>query len=365
MISFIILIFVIILGALIKNKRLSAGILAFYMWLLLAFSYGNTDYASYENQFRYYNTINRSYSISNFGYQALSRLFYPLGVDYATFLIIEATIIMVLITIFAVKNSKNPYLCLLLVCIYPFIIDCTQVRTFFAAALMITAISIYANGKGLKSYIGMMIFLLLAFSIHFSFAAFLIFLLMPLMQKKYIPVWIVIVGFIEVILFSNIGRLALLITNQSQVERYFSKSVSGLTVIFLIVYFAVMYLPIIVTSRNLDNWFEEESRERRFAEIVIKVNILMLIFVPYCFITNDFMRYFRSIFVLNYAMLINAFCVQKRIIDYKVSLRRLPVSYGLLLLESAFAVFSNYYYIAHLYWDSVVLPLFQNNLLIP
>lgn len=82
-------------------------------------------------------------------------------------------------------------------------------------------------------------------------------------------------------------------------------------------------------------------------------------------ITNDFMRFFRSISILNYALLINAFYIQKNKIDYKVSLRRLPVSYGLLLLDAAFATFSNYYYIAHLYWDSVVLPLFQNNLLIP
>lgn len=262
-------------------------------------------------------------------------------------------------------NDSLLYLCLLFVCIYPFIIDCTQVRTFFAAALMITAISIYANGKAIKSYIGMLIFLMLAFSIHFSFAAFLIFLLMPFMQKRYIPVWIVIVGFLEVILFSNIGRFALLIMNQSQVDRYFSKGVSGLTVIFLIVYFAVMYLPILITNTHLDDLFEEGSKEKRFAEIVIKVNILMLIFVPYCFITNDFMRFFRSISILNYALLINAFYIQKNKIDYKVSLRRLPVSYGLLLLDAAFAAFSNYYYIAHHYWNSDVLPLFRNNLLIP
>lgn len=365
MISFVILILVIILGALIKNKKISAGILAFYMWLLLAFSYGNADYVSYENQFRYYNEINRSYSISNFGYQALCRLFYPLGVDYATFLIIEASIILILYYIFAVKNSRNPYLCLLLVCIYPFIIDTTQVRTFFAAALMITAISIYADGKGTRSYLGMMIFLILSFSIHFSFAAFLIFLLMPITQRKFIPVWIDIVGLIEVLLFSNIGRVALLITSQSQVDRYFSKGVSGLTVIFLIVYFIIMYFPVLVTGRHLDEWFEEDSREKRFAEIVIKVNILMLIFVPYCFITNDFMRFFRSIFVLNYAMLINVFYIQKSRIDYRVSLRRFPITYGLLMLEGAFAAFSCYYYIIHLYLESVVLSLFQNNLLIP
>lgn len=126
-----------------------------------------------------------------------------------------------------------------------------------------------------------------------------------------------------------------------------------------------MYLPVVITGRHMDDWFEKGSRERRFAEIVIKVNILMLIFVPYCFITNDFMRYFRSIFVLNYAMLINAYCIQKRTIDYRVSLRRIPVTHGLLLIETAFAAFSNYYYIIHLYYESVVLPLFQNNLLIP
>lgn len=226
MISFALMILIILLGALIKNKKISAGILAFYMWILLGLGYGNTDYASYENQFSYYNTINRSYSISNFGYQALCRLFYPLGVDYAMFLLIEAAIIIILYYIFAVRNSKNPYLCLLLVCIYPFIIDCTQVRTFFAAALMITAISIYANGNGIKSYIGMLVFLVLAFSIHFSFAAFLVLLLMPLMQRKFIPAWVVIVAFIEVILFSNIGRFAPLITSQTQINRYFEKGVS-------------------------------------------------------------------------------------------------------------------------------------------
>lgn len=365
MISFTILIFVIALGAIIKNKKISAGILAFYMWILLGFGYGNTDYASYENQFRYFNVVNRNFTISNFGYQTLCRLFYPIGIDYATFLVIEATVIIVLYYIFTLKNCKNPYLCLLLVCIYPFIIDTTQVRTFFAAALMITAISIYANGNGIRSYIGMLVFLVLAFSIHFSFAAFFIFLFIPLMQRKYIPLWIVIVALIEVLLFSNIGRMALLITNQSQIDRYFGKGVSGLTVIFLIIYFAVMYLPVLITSRHVDDWFEEGSREKRFAEIVVKCNILMLIFVPYCFITNDFMRFFRSIFVLNYAMLINAYCNQKNNIDYKISLHRFPITHGLLLLETAFAAFSNYYYIIHLYWDDVVLPLFQNNTLIP
>jgi hypothetical protein len=365
MISFALLILVILFGAFIRNKKISAGILAFYMWLLLAFSYGNSDYASYENQFRYYNVVNRNWSISNFGYKALCRLFYPMGVDYATFLIIEASIIIILYYIFVVRNCKNPYLCLLLVCIYPFIIDTTQVRTFFAAALMITALSIYADGKGLRSYIGMLIFLMLAFSIHFSFAAFLVFLMMPLMQRKYISAWAIIVAFIEVILFSNIGRIALLITSQSQIDRYFGKGVSGLTVLFLIIYFIALYFPVIVTGKHLDDWLEEGSREKRFAEIVIKANILMLIFVPYCFITNDFMRYFRSIFVLNYAMLINSYSMQKATIDHKLSLRRVPISQFLLVVEMAFALFSNYFYVLRLYWDTVVLPLFQNNVLIP
>lgn len=365
MISFAILIFVIFICAFIRNKKLSAGILAFYMWILLAFSFGNTDYASYENQYQYYNTINRNYSISNFGYQALCRLFYPMGINYASFLIIEASIIMVLYYIFAVKNCKNPYLCLLLVCIYPFIIDTTQVRTFFAAALMITAISIYAEGKGVRSYIGMLIFLMLAFSIHFSFAAFLIFLMMPLMREKYIPLWVVIVALIEVLVFSNTGRLALLITSESQLDRYFGKSVSGLTVMFLIIYFIVMYLPVVITGKHLDSWNEDGSKEKRFAEIVIKVNILMLIFVPYCFITNDFMRYFRSTFVLNYVMLINSDYIRQQKDFQKINLHHIPVTHFLLGVEIAFALFSNYFYILKLYWDTVVLPLFQNNLLIP
>lgn len=365
MLSFLLLIAILILGLLIPNKKISTTIFLIYLWILLAFGYDNPDFLNYSNMYKYFSVVNRNLTISNFGFQILCRIFYNLGLNYQQFLVIEASAICIMLGSFVIKNCLNPFACVILFFIYPFIIETTQIRNCFAAMLMITAISMYVNNNGSKSYFLMVMFLVLSFSIHFSYAAFLILFLIPFMKKKYLLFWVMMIFFLQLILFTNINRIALLITNQNQILRYLGRSVSIETMLFLVAYFLIMYFPVYFINKYINQWFIAGTKLKKLAETVVKVNILMLVFIPYCFITNDFMRFFRSIFILNYCVLINAYYLNKNMVVKRIKLNKFPLINLLTYIEMFFSAFSCYFYIIMPYLDIIVIPLFKNNAIIP
>lgn len=366
MLSFLLLVFIIVLTYAMKNKRKATWILAAYMWILFAFSYGNADYDSYANQFSYYAKYDFERTIYNGGYKLLCRLLYPTGMKYQTFLILEVTVALGLLTYIIVKYCKEPYLCMLMYCIYPYIIDTTQVRTFFAVSFLVTGIVIYAQRPSMKTYLAMAGFILLASSIHVSFFVYLILLLTPLLDKKY---WVVIGILVFMISVGIVWNIDLITPVIRYGMNYLDKRISWKTVIGLIIYFISFYFPIYQMNNNVQNIYEKSCQETKFISTIFRINILMLAIVPWCFITNDFMRLYRAIIIINYMAVLNGnLTLKKAKIDshkIAINLRAITVPDICLMVEIIVAIMSNILFISSLYWDTVVLPLFQNNLLIP
>ena len=340
----------------LKKNRIYAILLLAFLFVLLAFQYGNADYFSYENMYTYFAGRNGTNTFSNIGYKWLCILFFELGLSYDQFLIVEAILGLGIIGYVVFKNCKLPGLVLVLYLIYPYMMDTVQVRNFLAEAVVLLGISLYINLPALRGYIYMAICLLAASLIHVSALVYLVFLLLPLMKTKHVKVLIVFGVLFECVLMAYAKEIVQLLGMNEHVTSYFDKRISVYTAIFLIFYFSIAYIGL----NQMKRINPENEKYARWNLIVNRVNILILPFVPLCFITNDFQRIYRNVFLLSYIAVVNLYETAKQ---HRVAFPKMKLETVLLIGTFGYAAVSNVIFVTSLYWDTVVLPLFENNVL--
>lgn len=356
--TLLLLLLIIGIGALIRNKKISAVMLAIYLWVLFAFSTNNSDYASYVNQFFVYGRSLPS-NIANIGYRLLCVLYYTRGLKYENLLMTEATVGLLILTFVSLKYSKNPFWSIVLYTIYPFIIDTTQVRTFFASSFIILGLAVYSANRRKSDYIFFAVCIIIASLIHVMCFALLALLLIPLFERMKWHQWLIVIFLIEGLIAINFTRLALLVTSESHVNSFMSKSTSIFSKVFMLVYFALMIAGVIWSSHRVHY---ELDKDACFADGIYKANMIMLIFLPLTLVTNDFLRLYRCITILDYILIINGTVETRR--EGGHDIHHFPIQYIVQLGAVCFSALSNYAFISFLYWDTVVQPLFMSNSLI-
>ena len=352
----LLILFALLLLACVKKKKADGILLLFFLWLLFAFQYGNADYASYENMYRHYALWDTGFTFSNIGYKVLCDIFFNLGFTYQQFLVIEATVGMAVIACVIFKNCKIPALVVVLYFIYPYMMDTVQVRNFLAEALILLGISLYINFYTFKGYAYMAICLVFASLIHVSALTYLILLLLPLLKREYLKILIVFAALFELSLIFYMKEIVNLLGLGDHISGFFDKSISAFTAVFLVAYFLIAYI-VFRKLRKEDNLDEKDAR---WNIIVTRVNVLLIPFLPLCFVTNDFQRLYRNVFILSYIAIVNLYAARRK---YKVKLPLMKVETMILLGTFGYAIVSNIVFVTSLYWDTVVLPLFENNIL--
>lgn len=342
--------------AFIRKKKIYAIFLIVFLWVLFAFQYGNADYFSYENMYQHFAVYDTSNSFSNIGYKILCRVFFSFGIKYDQFLVIEATVGLLIIAYVIFKNCKYPGIVLVLYTIYPYIMDTVQIRNFLAESIILLGISLYINQAEFRGYIHMGICLVIASLIHVSALVYLVLLLIPALKKKYLKIIIGFAVVFEFVLIAYIKEFVAIMQLGDHVSSYFYKSISPFTAVFLTLYF-ISAAAILNCVQNISL---RNNQYTKWNAVVSRVNILMLPFIPLCFVTNDFQRIYRNVFVLSYIAVVNLYYSGNK---NKVSFPHVKVETMLLVATFGYAIVSNIVFVTLLYWDTVVAPLFENNLL--
>ncbi len=356
------LIGMILVTSLIPNKKIGSLLLFVYLWILFAFSYGNADYFNYQFQYQMYGAGFEFDKIQNVGFKFICKIANDIGLDYQTFLIIEATIILAILFGVIIKFSDNPWVVTVLFIVYSFPIDTVQVRMFLGRSVVLLGLTIFLSAKSkLIKCIGMIVCTLIGALIHVSLFAYLLFFLISFLEEKYLKFWIIGIVVLEFVMFRNFQTIALLVTSTSNVNEYMSKSVSVAYVIFVISYMFVNYIISYSCYRISQKKDVVDSKRSSFIDFVFRINTLLLIFVPLACVANDFFRLFRISCFLNYIVISN---IHQNAESYRDCTPPINMVFLCKFGTIVIAILSNYMFISSSYMDTVVKPLFEYNLFI-
>lgn len=338
-----------------------------FMFLIMWFLFGwNTDNADYDNYQRIYDSISQygGYSGVEIGFEFVCRMGATLGLSYNGFLMIYSFIGLSLIASTARKYSTNHAIMFILYFIYPFLVDIVQIRNFMAMALVIFATRYLVTNEN-KDYLKYIIFVLLASTFHYSALFYMLFLLVKIKSYKkliYVTLAMVIIGLFARSLFPSIvGRFL----SMERYGSYFSDGTSFYRIILFFIYFCVSatltyYVYKRIKSDNSVGPLHEADKKKReqhaFAEVVMKINIL--IFVAYVLVLVDvnFIRLIRNILPLNYIV----FSMIKP--KYRITKNVNVLVHSWIFWT--FVALSSGIFLFVISYQGVVYPVFNNNLVL-
>lgn len=344
-----------------KNRfNFAYSLMLLIMWIFFGWNTSNADFLNYKH---IYDIINYSggYSGVEFGFEFVMKLSNYLGLSYYSFLKVYSLLGLLFITSSIKKYSNNSTLVLFLYLVYPYLLDVVQIRNFMAMAIMVYGIRFLVS-RDKKSSILYIISIMVASSFHYSALFYLVFLLVRIKKVKKIfaiSLFVIISGFLTSSVFSG------LILNLLRLERYqvyFVGSTSLYGKALFVFYFIAstiliyfIYKKIIKIKENARNnsmyFISDEQYE--FADVVMKINILILISYVLVYLDVDFVRIYRNILPLNYIL----FSIIKPKGKFEMNLNVFLHSWFFL----AFVVLSSGAFVYYQTFDSVVLEILFNN----
>jgi len=337
------------ISSLLKGKgKLLSRMLLVFMWILFWGSYNNADYLNYRTFYDYVSNYGAGFSTSDVGFVMLARFAAKFGLEYHHFLMILSFVGIYLITETAKKYSTKPQLVYMLYFIHPYLLDVVQIRNFFAMAIIIYCFR-YIEQEGIGNNIKFVVGVLIAFSIHAISILFLPIVLLKKLEVRRLALVVFIVLLIGIPLaYSNFFQIvASKIVGVQRVENYFiNRARFGFLIQFFIQFFIFLmihYSKVVIEKRNGAN---------KFVDLVYKTNLYLITLFPLYIINGTFERGFRMIMILNYIVFSKLYMTS--------NIREKGIILGVIFVF-AFLLFSHYIFMP--YRDTVLFPIFQNNLL--
>lgn len=348
-----------------KNRITFEAIFLFaflFMWILFGWNTGNADYFNYQHIYKSIDLYGR-YKGVEFGYEFVCRIAVAIGLSYNGFLVFYSFIGLSLITSTARKYTNNLSFVFVLYFIYPFLLDIVQIRNFMSMAIIIYATR-YLVADTKKDYIKYIIFVILASTFHVSAFFYMIFLLVRIKSRKkltYVTLAILIIGV-------PLTSLLPYIVNTLHMERYsiyLSFSTSFYAKVLFVVYLGTSIALTYYGYRGirkkkyqlelheLDTKIENQIE---FAEVVMKINIVILVVYVFILIDVDFIRLYRNILPLNYIL----FSMTKPKNKITKSAKKFVHSWCVF----AFVTLSSFAFIFLRTYQGVVYAIFKNNSII-
>lgn len=209
--------------------------------------------------------------------------------------------------------------------IYPFLNDVIQIRNFLAMSIVVLAISCLVN-EGTKAMLKYCVLISFASLIHISSIFYFLLLLARVFSTKTLAK-IVLLGSVLIIPLSYTDfypRVASLVTSNDKILGYFTRrTTTGMILIFFVLafFFLTYYLIFRAYARNTSRDFREVSNRGlsfdsfdRLSKTIYSINILLLLTAPLLIYNFNFIRFYRNILVINYAVIVEIIFRQK---DYR------------------------------------------------
>lgn len=321
--------------------------------ILFGFNTNNVDYINYQNA---YNQITSGEINNYFGtvFTLIIKLSGYLKLSYQQFLIAISVITIFILVIGLKKITNRINITLLLFMIYPFVFDIVQYRNFLAYAICLYGIHfLLKDSDEIKNLCLFIIFVIIGSSIHSSMVIYLSFILIKIKNYKYFLLSIIII-FSTIIVFSINNNLLESTLKLLGLDSFLRYEVDGSISTFL--QYFVVYVALLILSLLKFNFKFKSNR--------VKILIVIIIFIPFILLNGTSARFFRNLFVLFYAFILNSNdkneLTKRKIIINERFIKNMFVYTCLLTI--VISVFINQL-TSGLYYDTVLKPIIENNLL--
>lgn len=299
----------IILCCLKKDSKLLFISTLLFMWVLFAFSGENADTEVYYSRFYNYESLE---AITEPGFNLVMLIFNKLHFTYQQFLMLFSLIFVFVVGYFIKKNTPNYALALILYFIFPFSIDIVQVRNSLGFLFIILAFK-YLLSDDKFSSLKYFFFILLAASFHLSAIFFLVFVVIKRISIKQTIVLTILIIMLSLFILefgilenlntylsgiwrfeSIIDRMRLHDYNLQDILKITLKSLIALSLFLVVFYFTIINIK----RSKLD--LNEKNHRLRFIYTLIKLNILVMIILPFYQISLDLYRLQRILYLFNF-----------------------------------------------------------------
>lgn len=349
------------------NKKHIISVLLSFLFLLLLMG-GNSDNADYSNYQSSYQEAANFWNVkkSYWAYYFSMFFFNKLGLSFEIYHFAIYGVGLFFIYCLMRKTMGWSLLFLLFYCIYPMMMDPTQMKNFMAMVIFSYAATFLIDSS-FKNDIKYIFLVILAAGFHLSAFIYLpLFIFRRFTNKKHFMTILIVGVFAISILFSFTSLNSFLMTTMtafiaddiSSKEAYFYQ---GVRLGFLPYLFAniVIFLIANYLRKNAKSSFELTEYQKNFLNLVFIISAYAFLFVPFYQFTLDFARFFRDLFLIfsvGMALGIRGLSVSKQ--RFVISVKQ-GIVFGIYFV-TLLILFG--WDISRVY-DTVVQPLFNSNVL--
>lgn len=290
-----------------------------FMWVLMGWNHSVADYRLYYIRYtnpEIYGTLEPLYVT----FQNIGKM---VGFDYSSFQIVM-TFIFLCIRMIAIRTlSTRPNFVVSLYLLFPFIMDITQLRMFYATSIILLGIVYLLKRKKIDNII-FVLFVILATMIHSACICYLL-LLIPINIenfniKGYLRIIILMCLILFIMLFSgSLYELACIISSflgfgtkfvetvfaAGQAYKATNKIVYMLIIFLFFFVFNLIFKKACKRYKLLENenqvTFKTIAKNKELVDICYKINYTLLIILPFAWFTGDIYRIQHGVLILFYS----------------------------------------------------------------
>lgn len=355
--SFFISILLFFAGLIKRNSKIAVILLFALLWVLFGW---NTDNADYTNYVRGYSWAHGAFRFnSEVGFQLINKLFIFAGLEYKHLLIVLSFSGLLLIYKTIKLHTENAAFVLALFFLYPFIKDVVQIRNFLIMSMILyaTQFIIFEQKRGTLKFV---IIVLLTTTIHFSSIVYLLLLFSRQKNVNSVTIFSIFITLLGLLLvFTNIiQNIAGIFFPFEKVNHWFSTKFNYGVIIAVLIYAVNLFLIFYVYKKIKINTTIKNSKINKnliFTIAVYKINIILLLLFPLYMFNMIFFRLYRNMFILNYIV----YSIGLSYIKLK-SIETIVFIFSIVLFLLSLTILQ----IIYPYYDTVFLPVFQNNSII-
>lgn len=355
-----ILTFIVIILNLLFYKSKKILILDFiYLFIMLGLSYGSYDTLIFIDRYNH-PEIYKDFTEPVFN--MIVNIFHNFGFNYRQFMIILASIELIMIFRFIRKHTKIPGCVLCLFIIFPMLEMFEQLRFFLAFTIVLT-IGIDALIEKKSFYRSKFIIsIIIASLIHSATIFCLLFLICDIFNEKMIKK-IVAIGIITILIFGifpSVLEVVNMIIGDNKMEiltRIQKGQIGQFGCSMLTACISIEYIIMYLYSKKRKNKFSISDEDEKYLNLIYKINIMNLITIPLIYLFSvAFMRMAVFSIILNYIGFSKIIISMNKKYD---SNKSIPVLLILLIfISTIFFGFSNHTQIA---FELKIRPFFEEN----
>ena len=269
----------ILLGLFLPKSNIVALLTIVFLGWLSLISINITDFSSYQGI--YYAISKDQLYQTGYGWYFLNSIGRNLGLTYIQFktILVIVSLILLFITIKCFVGQNLNYIWALYL-LYPSLINITQIRFAFAMSLVLVGL-IFLFKKKLWSTIVYVLIVLMAISIHTGTSYYLLFLLIPIIEKKErLFSGILIIITICLLPFKNFLRQIVRIFANDRQTSYFDNSSNLGAILVMIGVIIVFWLLSKYLDKNIKQNAKATKNEKDVSRFISNINLCMLFILP-------------------------------------------------------------------------------------